>query len=353
MGWKAFESGTTTVMALVGLGLAGYGYNIYYKQMVLDKIENAFSAGYSSNELVALGHIAHGPHESWEKEYWMPRAEQPLIDSIIKGEVRGRYYLIVGEKGTGKASLMLDAMRKTAGDGIAMLEAHSDLEVFRVRLGKAIDFEYHEDYVGSLFSIKGPRDATPLLDIERALNKLEKVALKLRKERGRPLVLVLNNIHLFKNDTDGQAFLELLQQRAETWAGTELATVVLTSDEYWTLERLKPGANHLQIINVPDIPRDLALESLRKYRHKYHNEDVPQSILDEVYRKIGGRLIFLNHVAKSDGMLEACKDICDREKAWLLNQTWIYGKEMDDDAEEQQTFCVSQSPLPSLQTRPD
>ena len=52
-------------------------------------------------------------------------------------------------------------------------------------LGKALDFEFHEDNIGSLFSIRGPRDASALLDIERVFNKLEKVALKRRKEVGR------------------------------------------------------------------------------------------------------------------------------------------------------------------------
>lgn len=44
--------------------------------------------------------------------------------------------------------------------------------------------------IGALFSIRGPRDASALLDIERAFNKLEKVALTRRKKIGRPLVLV-------------------------------------------------------------------------------------------------------------------------------------------------------------------
>jgi len=38
-----------------------------------------------------------------------------------------------------------------------MFDAHADLEIFRVRLGKALDFEYHEDNIGGLFSIRGPR----------------------------------------------------------------------------------------------------------------------------------------------------------------------------------------------------
>jgi hypothetical protein len=52
---------------------------------------------------------------------------------------------------------------------------------------------YSEDFVGGLFSIRGPRDsisllamlilATPLLDIERGLLKLEKVAIRHRAQR--------------------------------------------------------------------------------------------------------------------------------------------------------------------------
>lgn len=41
-----------------------------------------------------------------------------------------------------------------------MFEAHSDLEIFRIRLGKALDYEFHEDYIGGYFSEKGPRDVS-------------------------------------------------------------------------------------------------------------------------------------------------------------------------------------------------
>jgi hypothetical protein len=213
--------------------------------------------------------------------------------------------------------------------------------VFRVRLGKAIDFEYHEDYIGSLFSIRGPRDSTPLLDIERALNQLEKVALKMRKARGKPLILILNNIHLFKDDGGGSDLLEILQQRAEIWAGNELVTVVFTSDEHWIQEKLTPRQTNMHVFNVKDIDKGTVTAALQKYRARFHKEDVPQSILNEVFAKVGGRLIFLNQVAKSKDMLETCRYINRREKSWFLNQCWILGESMDDDVEEQQKFCVS------------
>lgn len=80
-------------------------------------------------------------------------------------------------------------------------------------------------YIGSLFSIKGPRDTTALLDIERAFNKLEKVALARRQAGGTPLILIINSTHLVRNDEDGRDLLEMIQQRAEQWAASNLVTM--------------------------------------------------------------------------------------------------------------------------------
>lgn len=71
--------------------------------------------------------------------------------------------------------------------------AHPDLEVFRLRLGKALDFDFFEDWQGSLFSRADPRSAGPSLDVERAMTKLEKVALRYFKKHGRPLVLAFTS----------------------------------------------------------------------------------------------------------------------------------------------------------------
>lgn len=79
-------------------------------------------------------------------------------------------------------------------------------------------------YIGSLFSIRGPRDTTALLDIERAFNKLEKVALARRKNGTPPLILIVNSAHLVRDDHDGQDLLEMIQQRAEQWAASGLVT---------------------------------------------------------------------------------------------------------------------------------
>ena len=289
---------------------------------MLQKIENAFKPGDPYLELAARGKLHHcvvpvGDVENRE-DHWIVRPEQVILDAIVHGKKHGHYYLITGEKGTGKSSMLIDAMDKIDGEGVSMFDAHADPEIFRVRLGKALDFEYHEDNIGSLFSIRGPRDASALLDIERAFNKLEKIAVKRRKRMERPLVLIINSVHLLRDDENGRDLLELIQQRAEQWAVSNLITIIFSSDDYWVYERLKLHASRMEVIAVKDIPKEKAFRVLREYRKKYHN-DVPSSkILEEVFSKVGGRLSHLNRVAHAEDMVQVCDKICEREKTWFL-----------------------------------
>ena len=111
-------------------------------------MDNAFTPGDPALDVAGVApRVGTDAAHVGDTTHWVPRDEQEKIDRIITGDLRGHYYLLVGEKGTGKTSMLLDAMRKIDGDGIAMFEAHADLEIFRIRMGKALDFEFHEEYV--------------------------------------------------------------------------------------------------------------------------------------------------------------------------------------------------------------
>lgn len=325
----------------------GFSYTKYYKYMVLEKMENAFAPGDPVLDLAAIakrGSATTGERmltdEEQKAEHWVLRDEQNAIDAIVSGKSKGQYYLLVGEKGTGKSSMLIDAMAKIDGEGCAMFDAHADPEIFRIRLGKALDFEFHEDNIGSLFSIRGPRDASALLDVERAFNKLEKVALKRREKFGRPIVIIVNSMHLLRDDDEGRDLLELLQQRAEQWAASNLVTVILNSDDYWIYERLKQYATRMNVIPILDLNKPKAISALANYRQKFHGERPPRfEILEQVYDKVGGRLSYLGRVAKSHDMLKTATEICQMEKTWFLNQCWILGMEMDDDVMNQQKYA--------------
>jgi hypothetical protein len=353
--FKMLESAATTFASIFMLGLAGYSYHLYYKRMVLRKMETAFTPGDPMLDLAApppinkvriLGEEAETI--DIDEENWILRPEQAKVDEIILGARTGRYYLIVGEKGTGKSTMILESMRKVEGEGISMFEAHADLEIFRIRLGKALNYDFHEDYIGSLFSIRGPRDTTALLDIERAFNKVEKIALARRdnasrstsKKKAGPLVIIVNCMHLIRDDEDGQDLIELMQQRAEQWAASNLITMVFNSDDYWVYERLKRYATRMEVLPILDLPKNKAISALARFRAKYFpHEDIDSDILRQVYDQVGGRTNFLNRVAKSSDMLRMCRTIVEAEKTWFLNQCGILGAEMDDDVMDQQKFA--------------
>ncbi|KLU90977.1 hypothetical protein MAPG_09502 [Magnaporthiopsis poae ATCC 64411] len=357
LGWRMLESAATSFASILvlalGFGGAGYGYHKFYKHLVLQKMQGAFEPGDPVLDLAAMSKgmtaalppartTGDGQHAE-EAPHWVQRSEQRKVNDIVAGDEVGHYYLFLGEKGTGKSSMLLDAMRKIDGDGVAMFEAHADLEIFRIRLGKALDYEFHEDYIGSYFSERGPRDTTALLDIERALNKLEKVAMLYRKKRpGRPLVVIINQMHLVRDDDDGKDLLELLQQRAEQWAAARLVTMVFNSDDYWVYERFKQLATRMEVVSIQDLPKTEATAALKKYRLRHFQQHLSDDLAEKIYDKVGGRLSFLNRVAKvkdSERMLKKCDDIIEMEKTWFLNQCWILGMEMDDDVMDQQKWA--------------
>lgn len=54
--------------------------------------------------------------------------------------------------------MILDAMSDIRADGLAYVEAHPDLEVFRLRLGNALNFTFGEDTQSLLFKRKDYRE---------------------------------------------------------------------------------------------------------------------------------------------------------------------------------------------------
>lgn len=225
----------TTCIGLGAVFVGGIVYLRWYKANVLDKIELAFEAGYDPALELAKTHTVKRATDDSEfegDEPWtehLRRKEQDTIDLIIQGEEPGHYFMLLGPKGSGKGTMIFDSMATIQADGVSMCEAHPDLEVFRLRLGKALNYEFNEDTQTGLFQRRDPREGGPALDIERALNKLEKVALRCAARRKKPFVLIVNNIHFFQNDEEGRNMILQLQQKAEAWAASGILTVVFSS----------------------------------------------------------------------------------------------------------------------------
>ncbi|KAI9465660.1 hypothetical protein BJY52DRAFT_1113241, partial [Lactarius psammicola] len=334
------------VLAFVG----GVVYYAWYKKNVLDKIEKAFKGGYDpALELVVHAkNSMRSPHtidandelEVQENGSWtehLRRKEQDFLERVIHGDETGHYFMILGCKGTGKTTMILDAMQANQAEGVAMCDAHPDLEVFRLRLGKALDYEYSEDSQTGLFSRRDPREGGPGLDIERVLNKLEKVALRSAKKTGKPLVLVLNNVHLFNNDDSGKNMLFQLQQRAEAWAASGILTLVMSSDDFWPYSVLRKPSLVVHVLTVYDLSPEEARGACKRMRRSKSLPLPSQETLTQATSLLGGRLAYLNRISRSRDIVEMARSMLAVEKGWLLSRIGLI-EDCDDDVMDEQKW---------------
>ena len=306
-------------------------------------MNQAFEKGDPSAQIKMHTRTHDDSNDHFINAHWVERPQQKLLDEIVAGKIIGRYFLIIGEKGTGKTSLIMEAMKKVDGYNVTIFDAHADPEIFRIRLGKALNFTFNEDYIGSLFSIRGPRDTTALLDIERAFGKLEELAIQRVGKIRRPLIMIINNAHLIKENEEGVKLLELLQQKAESLSGLGLLTMIFNSDDYWVYEKLKQLGTRLELINVRDFNRYETVNALKFIRHRYFPLDkvLKDDMCNAVYDLIGGRPQHITQVARHNDIIKACHEIIDREKTWFLNQCGLLGLDMDDDVMESGKFSSS------------
>jgi hypothetical protein len=117
-----------------------------------------------------------------------------------------------------------------------MFGAHADLEIFLVRPSKALYYGVLRGITLGRTGERGLRDATALLNIERALTEVEKVSLRCRARSGRPMVLISSSCIFMRDDGDGKGLIELLSQHAGQWAVANLVTMAFSTEDYcWGL----------------------------------------------------------------------------------------------------------------------
>ncbi|KJA28908.1 hypothetical protein HYPSUDRAFT_128313 [Hypholoma sublateritium FD-334 SS-4] len=310
--------------------VGGILYVKWYKKNVLDKMEDAFAAGYDPALELAKLHTGQQKPASIVGDSRVERKEQPTIDSIMKGEEPGHYYMLLGPKGAGKGTMIFRSMAEVDAEGISLCDAHPDMEVFRLRLGKALNFEFNEDTQTGLFQRRDPREA---------LNKLEKVALKCVQRRRKPLVLVINNVHFFQNNDEGQHALLQLQQKAEAWAasGCSFSFYVISSDDFWPFHVLRKNASRMHVISITDLDRRDSIQATNQIRQLAKLDPVAPEVMEEAISIVGGRLAFLNKVSKSKDPLWTAKHLLDVEKGWLLSQIGLI-PDCDDDVMDEQKW---------------
>jgi hypothetical protein len=154
-------------------------------------MEKAFAAGYdpalelathsskqpqtAQEELDELTFENNGAQQPTTPDGHLRRREQDWIDRIVHGADTGHYYVLLGPKvrmvffgqyathylcfqGSGKSTMIFDAMELNQAEGVSVCDAHPNLDVFRLRLGRALNYEYNEDSQTGLFQRRDPKE---------------------------------------------------------------------------------------------------------------------------------------------------------------------------------------------------
>ncbi|EGG04445.1 uncharacterized protein MELLADRAFT_117080 [Melampsora larici-populina 98AG31] len=345
--WSDGVAAQAVVGSLATIVILGFGG---YKYSVLQKMAVAFEPGYDpvlvlNDASKKLSNKPETARPTFQRAYgvdldeeeqdkqvsWINRQEQPLIDQIVHGTLAGQYWLITGPKGTGKFSLIADAMVRNSADGVAVCECSDNLEIFRLRLGRCLNFEYSEDYIGGLFSRRDPREGGPLVDVERALNKLEKLS------RYQSAAI----LHLQRND-DSYSLLLQLQQRAECWSQAGILTMIFTSDDHWPYSLLRKNASRMSVLTIKDLTKSETIRAVCVERKKLWNEDRREGDeeIEQVWKLVGGRIGHLSWCMKHKDMIHAANIIIEREKQWLLSRIGLI-VDCDDDVMDEQKWSSS------------
>lgn len=319
------------------LGAAAMVYQAWYKRHVLSKMEAAFDPGYDPVLALAksgdqLAHVKIEP----------PRPEDEMIRGIVAGKEAGRYFLIMGSKGAGKATSIIEAMAKLDADGCAFFDAHLDPSIVVDRFSESINFSNNRDYLGNLLGLSDLSGMSQFQQLERALHKLERALIKRQQRTGKPAVIVMNSAHLLPRDEEGTKLLHIFQQRAEKWASAGTATFVFVSADYWVYDVLRKASNRMDTLSFRDLSRKQSINVLRGCRKQYWGEKATSHdprVLQEVYEICGGRIGLLNKVARRKDMIRAARQLVEDDMQWVLSKTGII-EDHDDDVMDEQKWST-------------
>nr|CDI50953.1 conserved hypothetical protein [Melanopsichium pennsylvanicum 4] len=333
-GWETAMGASVGVLLLGGAAMV---YHSWYKRHVLKKMQAAFDPGYDPVLALAksgdqLAHVRIDP----------ARPEDEMIRSIVSGKEAGRYFLVMGSKGSGKATSIIEAMAEIDADGCAFFDAHLDPTIVVDRFSESINFSNNRDYLGNLLGLSDLSGMSYYQQLERALHKLEKALITRKQKTGKPAIIVMNSAHLLPRDEEGTKLLHIFQQRAEKWASAGTATFVFTTADYWVYDVMRKASNRMDTLSFRDLSRRQSINVLRGCRKQYWGEkpsSQDQRVLQEVYEICGGRLGLLNKVARRKDMLRAARQLVEDDMQWVLSKTGII-EDHDDDVMDEQKWAT-------------
>ncbi|CAF4738341.1 unnamed protein product [Rotaria sp. Silwood1] len=203
---KYFPSRINSVAIFI---LAGIGYVIFEQTRNDHEIKRTFRNGSC-------------PNFKFKEEQLLERKE--ILDELsriikpVANKLVSSYYIVVGDHGTGKTTLIRQAARQ-AGRGVIYVDIPYNVERFGSAFARSINFNFKEHlllsvWIESKMFGSPPDDAGKQESWERVLVTFEKYAIDFKKRYGCVPVLIFDNCDSLANKD--KKMLEILQDTAKT-----------------------------------------------------------------------------------------------------------------------------------------
>ncbi|CAF0902159.1 unnamed protein product [Adineta ricciae] len=280
---KFFPSQINSIAILI---VAGVGYVIYEQVKNDYEIKHTFSNGSC-------------PNFKFKEEQLLER--RTLLDQLIKivtpapDKLVSSYYIVLGEHGVGKSTLIRQAAREV-GPGVVYVDVPSNVEKFGFAFARAIRFNFKEHIRLSTWieskMFGSPPDDGKEASWERVLQTFEKYALNYKKKYGSVPVLIFDSCDSLANKDP--KMLEILQDTAKTAIDDSAwITVFITSvgNAPEQMEGRSSITRASSFIEISDLTKDEAMTYLIEKRGL--SKDMAQSIYD----LFGGRIKSLQNAA--------------------------------------------------------
>ncbi|CAG8609634.1 8902_t:CDS:2, partial [Diversispora eburnea] len=255
---------------------------------------------YNSKLLIKTIDKGNRPGTGVSNVKFFPRTEiVELLERILQpDENQSHYYLICGEHGTGKTTVVRTAS-SIVDHGVVYVDIPARNENLGVAFRQALNFAFEErisftnQLIRKLGSTSNDSDE-PMW--RRALEAFKRGAKVYKAKRGRPAPV----------DSRESKILDTLQDDAKKNADDQIYIAVFVSSEGAVPRRMKSRSSWSRAKNPPIEIGDLSEEESIKYLTEIHK--ITEKA-EELYQLVGGRILELKDVANDFSSGQSIEDI--------------------------------------------
>ncbi|CAF0977347.1 unnamed protein product [Rotaria sp. Silwood1] len=281
---KYFPSRINSVAIFI---LAGIGYVIFEQTRNDHEIKRTFRNGSC-------------PNFKFKEEQLLERKE--ILDELsriikpVANKLVSSYYIVVGDHGTGKTTLIRQAARQ-AGRGVIYVDIPYNVERFGSAFARSINFNFKEHlllsvWIESKMFGSPPDDAGKQESWERVLVTFEKYAIDFKKRYGCVPILIFDNCDSLANKD--KKMLEILQDTAKTAIDDSTWVTIFVGSAGEAPEQMEGRSSITRaasFIEITDLSETEAITYLTEKRN------LPKDMAKDIYALFGGRFKRLQNAA--------------------------------------------------------